>query len=227
MKLFVSYASADGTTYANALVSELEAAGRSCWIAPRDVKPGPAYGGQIIEAIEEGVGLVLIVTPMANGSQDVLQEVHAAHKAKKTIAPVVVGDTALGRNLQYYLDVRHQTTWSDSRTAAQALLTTFAPNAVVEQSVARPALNRLSMDSLLSPRQRFTRDEPPPPEPPPESPATEPSDSSSALSQQMAEWVREAVRSQRDYEERRAADPVKAKFEKVQALLRRPKTTDN
>ena len=113
--LFVSHSTRDGAHIAQQLSAALEAAGHRCWIAPRDVKPGVPYPGQIVTAIEASAGLVLLVTPAANESPDVLQEIQLASTARKTIAPVIVSGCAPGADLRYFLGVRHQIPWSDAR----------------------------------------------------------------------------------------------------------------
>ena len=110
---------------AQQLAASLEAAGHSCWIAPRDVKPGTPYPGQIVAAIESCSGLVLIVTPAANESPDVLQEIQLASAARKVIAPVVVNATAPAPDIRYYIGVRHQIPWSDAHGTTVELLRSF------------------------------------------------------------------------------------------------------
>jgi ribosomal protein L7/L12 len=123
--LFISHSTRDGGAIAQQLAASLEAAGHRCWIAPRDVKPGMPYPGQIVSAIESCSGLVLIVTPAANESPDVLQEVQLANTARKVIAPVVVNATAPGPDMRYYIGVRHQIPWSDARATTVELLRSF------------------------------------------------------------------------------------------------------
>lgn len=123
--LFVSHSSRDGAAIAQLLAAALEAAGHRCWIAPRDVKPGMPYPGQIVAAIRDCDGLVLIVTPAANDSPDVLQEVQLAGQHRKTVAPVIVNSTTPSDDLHYYLGVRHQIPWSDAQKTTAELLRAF------------------------------------------------------------------------------------------------------
>lgn len=123
--LFVSHSSRDGAAIAQPLAAALEAAGHRCWIAPRDVKPGTPYPGQIVAAIRNCDGLVLIVTPAANDSPDVLQEVQLAGQHRKTVAPVIVNGATPSDDLHYYLGVRHQIPWSDAQKTTAELLRAF------------------------------------------------------------------------------------------------------
>lgn len=123
--LFISHSTRDGGVIAQQLAAALEAAGHRCWIAPRDVKPGVPYPGQIVTAIEACSGLVLVVTPAANESPDVLQEIQLANTARKVIAPVIVNATTPGPDMRYYIGVRHQLAWSDADAVTAELLRSF------------------------------------------------------------------------------------------------------
>lgn len=127
--LFISHSTRDGAAVAHHLARALESAGHRCWIAPRDVKPGVPYPGQIVAAIRDCAGLVLVVTPAANESPDVLQEVQLAGQHRKTLAPVVVDRTAPSDDLHYYLGVRHQIPWTDETRTTRELLRSFPAQA--------------------------------------------------------------------------------------------------
>jgi hypothetical protein len=119
--IFISYASKDGSGAAQQLVVSLEAAGRTSWTMSR-MKAGAPFPAQIVAAIRESCGLVLLLTPGANESKDVLQEVHLAHDEDKLIVPVVVGGTRPSDGLSYFVRVRQQITWIDANSTAVALV---------------------------------------------------------------------------------------------------------
>lgn len=144
--LFISHSTRDGAHIAQQLSAALEAAGHRCWIAPRDVKPGVPYPGQIVTAIEASAGLVLLVTPAANESPDVLQEIQLASTARKTIAPVIVSGCAPGADLRYFLGVRHQIPWSDARGTTAELMRSF-PAAAPPRSTLGDAMHRFVDDA--------------------------------------------------------------------------------
>jgi hypothetical protein len=73
-------------------------------------------------AIRECVGMVLLVTPAANQSPDVLQEVQIAHSQKKTILPVIVGSIAPSDDLGYFLAVRQHISWTTTETVCAAVV---------------------------------------------------------------------------------------------------------
>lgn len=121
-RIFISHSTKDGAGVSLELVRALEAAGRGCWIAPRDVRAGAPYPGQIVAAIRECAALVLVVTPGANESHDVLQEVQQAAALKKTILPIMVGAVRASDDLAYFISVRHQVPWTAAGDAADAVL---------------------------------------------------------------------------------------------------------
>lgn len=61
----------------------LEEVGEPCWIAPRNMTPGADYPNEIVRAIRECRGQVVLITPSANESQDVLQEVQRVQDERK------------------------------------------------------------------------------------------------------------------------------------------------
>ncbi len=119
---FISHAAADGAKLAAELVARLEAAGQICWVAPRDVAAGRTYPAQIMAAIRDCRGVVLLVTPAANHSADVLQEVQVAHAQKKIIVPVIVGDLSPSDDLAFFLAVRHRIAWTTADAICVAVL---------------------------------------------------------------------------------------------------------
>lgn len=127
MSLFVSYATNDASEKAQALVRALEASGQKCWIAPRDIRPGLSYPSEIMQAIKGASGVILFLSQGANESRDVLQEVQAAHDARKTIAPVDIFGGKLVDGLQYYLGDRHKISWTTAASVASELNRTFKP----------------------------------------------------------------------------------------------------
>ena len=104
--VFISYSSSD-KAIADAICHRLEEDGITCWIAPRDVIPGPSFEGQIVRAIKGCTVMVLIISPRSNSSEHVGNEIAQAFKAKKIIIPFVVEQTDINENLDYYLSSKH------------------------------------------------------------------------------------------------------------------------
>lgn len=134
-KIFVSHATSDGANVANVLATELETLGRACWIAPRDVVAGRTYAVQILDAIENSGGVALVLTPAANASRDVAQEVQIAHAREKTIVPLVIDRTVPVGDLAYFLALRQQVHWTTPREAAFSILKSLGGQSATGQDI--------------------------------------------------------------------------------------------
>lgn len=105
-EVFISY-STDDKVVADAICHVLEHHGITCWIAPRDVRPGSPYAREIISGIKGCKVMILVFTSHSNSSQHVGNEVDMAFNHKKTIIPFLVEDTPMNEELKYYLSRKH------------------------------------------------------------------------------------------------------------------------
>jgi len=108
--IFISSSSKDKPV-ADAVCATFEAHGMRCWIAPRDVPPGAAWGGAIVDAIQNSRVMVLIFSENANASGQIAREVERAADYGVTIVPIRVEDVAPAQSLQYFLSNIH---WLDA-----------------------------------------------------------------------------------------------------------------
>jgi hypothetical protein len=123
--VFISHAVKDGADFARQLVEALEESYMRCWVAPRDMTAGADYPTQIVGAIRACHGLVLLLTPGAVESRDVLQEVQSAHKQGKVIVPLIIDGTQPSDGLDYFLGVRQQIPWTAARAMAVEVAKVF------------------------------------------------------------------------------------------------------
>jgi TolB-like protein/Tfp pilus assembly protein PilF len=100
--VFLSYASHDAAI-ATSVCQFLENHGVSCWMAPRDVKPGAQYADAIVRAINEARALVLVMSASAVDSAHVAREVERAASKRKQIIPFRIDGAALNPELEYFL----------------------------------------------------------------------------------------------------------------------------
>jgi hypothetical protein len=107
---FISYASPDKTK-AFDIAGTLEARGLSCWIAPRDVRPGQEYGEEIINGIRDSRCLVLVFSAAANQSAMVRREVERAVSLNKPVFPVRIEEVLPARSLEFFVSATH---WIDA-----------------------------------------------------------------------------------------------------------------
>ena len=84
---------------AERLVLRLEAAGYSCWLAPRDVPCGSTWGQVIVEAINSARLVVVLLSARANLSALVSKEVAQAVQHRVPVLPVRLEDVPLSTEL--------------------------------------------------------------------------------------------------------------------------------
>jgi hypothetical protein len=99
---FISYASEDETV-AGTICSYLERNSVSCWIAPRDVRPGSEYASEIIDGIKSSAVFVLVLSEHANTSAFVKREVERAVSKGKPIFPVRVREVIPSKSLELFI----------------------------------------------------------------------------------------------------------------------------
>jgi hypothetical protein len=107
--VFISYSSVDKKT-AEELCSILESHDIRCWIAPRDVPLGDSWPLSILRAIAQSNAFLLLLTPEANASGHVVNEVNLAVSNRKPIFVLRAADIRPIDELQYFLANRQ---WTD------------------------------------------------------------------------------------------------------------------
>jgi TIR domain/Sel1 repeat len=110
--VFVSYASEDKIV-ADAVCATLESRAVRCWIAPRDVLPGVAYGEAIIDAIHGCRIMILVFSSKSNTSHHIPKEIERAVSAGVAIIPFRIEDVMPGKALDYFIGNVH---WLDALT---------------------------------------------------------------------------------------------------------------
>jgi TolB-like protein/Flp pilus assembly protein TadD len=101
--VFISYASHDAAV-AQKVCSALEAAGFSCWIAPRNVVPGTLYADGIVHAIDESSILVLILSEQAIASAHVGREIERAVSKRHPVVALRIDAAPLTAAFEYFLN---------------------------------------------------------------------------------------------------------------------------
>jgi hypothetical protein len=108
--VFISHSTKDKAV-SDAVCAALESAGIRCWIAPRDVRPGRSFAGEITRGIQQSKAMVLIFSAHSNNSEQVLREVQLAVTAHLHIVQFRIEDVVLNDDLQYFLGTPH---WLDA-----------------------------------------------------------------------------------------------------------------
>ncbi len=110
--VFISYASEDKIV-ADAVCATLESHAVRCWIAPRDVLPGMAYGEAIIDAIRGCRIMVLVFSSKSNASPHIPKEIERAVSAGVAVIPFRIENVRPGKSLDYFIGSVH---WLDAIT---------------------------------------------------------------------------------------------------------------
>ena len=110
--VFISHSSHDRAV-GEAACAALEAAGRRCWIAPRDITPGQDYGEAIVDAIRACPIFLLIVSSHSVGSPQVRRETERAAHADSAIIPFRIEDVQPSKALEFFISSAH---WLDAMT---------------------------------------------------------------------------------------------------------------
>jgi hypothetical protein len=110
--VFISYAAEDKAV-ADAVCKHLEAAGITCWYAPRDVPYGQDFEESIVDAICASQLIILILTAFSNTSSHVKREIQNAclEDVAIPVLPFRIEDVLLNKALRYYVGSVH---WLDA-----------------------------------------------------------------------------------------------------------------
>jgi hypothetical protein len=91
---FVSYSRED-SEFVLRLADDLKAAGASVWLDQRDIVAGQRWDRAVEDALTECARMVVILSPDAVSSTNVMDEVSFALEEQKTIIPVIYRDCAI------------------------------------------------------------------------------------------------------------------------------------
>jgi hypothetical protein len=108
--VFISHSAQDKKT-AETICGALEQAAIQCWVAPRDVRPGRSFPGEITRAIQQSKVMLMIFSRHSNSSEQVLREIQLAVDCRVPIIRLRIEDIPLSDDLRYYLSTPH---WLDA-----------------------------------------------------------------------------------------------------------------
>lgn len=108
--VFISYAS-ENEEKAIRICKIMESKGLSCWIAPRNVRPGNDYPQEIMRGIEGSNFFLLLLSDAANRSKYVSKEVERAVSRDKQIFTVRIEEVVPSSSLELLISSTH---WLDA-----------------------------------------------------------------------------------------------------------------
>ncbi|MGN1147964.1 MAG: toll/interleukin-1 receptor domain-containing protein, partial [Lachnospiraceae bacterium] len=106
MHIFISHSSKDAAV-ALKICELLEKNGKSCFIAPRDIRSGREYAEEIVNGIDQSEAMVLVMSANANQSPHVLREVERAVSKSIPILVYKLEEVELSKSMEYFL-MTHQ-----------------------------------------------------------------------------------------------------------------------
>jgi len=112
--VFVSYAAAD-RSLAEDIVAALEAAGLTCWIAPRDIAPGTVYAEAISGAIATARLVLVVLSTHSNQSPHVRRELERATTRNLPMLVVKKDQTIPSLALEYFIS---DSQWFDATSGS-------------------------------------------------------------------------------------------------------------
>ena len=163
--VFISH-SAQDRSVADAVCAAFEADAIRCWVAPRDVRPGRSFPGEITRAIQTSKVMVLIFSRNSNNSEQVLREVPLAVESHLPIVRLRIEDVTLSDDLRYYLSTPH---WLDALTpplskhigrledAIKELLAQSAEEPVKDAVTSEPPSSQLAPTKSIEPKSHTNR----------------------------------------------------------------------
>jgi tetratricopeptide (TPR) repeat protein len=144
-RVFISHAAAD-RELAQSVCQFLEGQGLGCWLAPRDVPAGSHWAAALMEAIDNSLAIILLLSESSSQSGPVMHEIVQAGSQNKPIFTLKLGPVTLPPRLEFFLAPWH---WLDLATmpldemlakladALQTLAVKQDPLAQVDQRPAR------------------------------------------------------------------------------------------
>jgi hypothetical protein len=136
-RTFVSYSRGDGD-FAVRLASDLRARGAEVWLDQLDIEAGTRWDSAVEEALRASTRILVLLSPKAVGSQNVLDEVSFALDEGKIVVPILVETCAIPMRLRR---VQHVDFTRDYDGALTRLLGTLgvARETAAEPPPVRPA----------------------------------------------------------------------------------------
>lgn len=100
--IFISYSTAN-QAWAESALQLLESQGFSCWMAPRDIRPGSTWAAEIVHGISNARVMLLLLSSASNQSRQVAREVQLADSSQLRILPVLLEAVKPEGDFVYFL----------------------------------------------------------------------------------------------------------------------------
>lgn len=132
LRVFISYARSDGSSFAEELMASLEAAGFDPFLDRHDIGAGEDWEARLINLLQQADTVVYVLTPASVRSERCAWEIKQAEALSKRVIPVVAEDVAEAetpeplRRLNYIFFSKGHSFGTSLRELAMALRTDLA-----------------------------------------------------------------------------------------------------
>ena len=133
-RYFVSYAREDAD-FALKLAKELRASGANLWVDKLDIIGGQKWDRAVEKALKASEGMLVVLTPTAVNSDNVMDEVSFALGQKKVVVPVLLEECEIPFRLHR---VQHVNFTGDYEQGFKALLRALQIEAPVAETASPP-----------------------------------------------------------------------------------------
>lgn len=106
MHIFISHSSKDAKI-ANEVCEYLEDNKHTCFIAPRDIRPGHDYASEIVDGIDGSDVILFLLSDASNNSPHVLREIERSVGLNIPILVYSLEEVTLSKSLEYFI-MTHQ-----------------------------------------------------------------------------------------------------------------------
>jgi formylglycine-generating enzyme required for sulfatase activity len=133
---FVSYAREDAA-FALRLAADLKARGANVWIDQLDIRPGRQWDSEVEKALTAASALLVILSPAAVDSRNVMDEIAFALDESKTVIPLMHRECRVPFRLRrlHYIDFK-----ADYQSSLQVLLRELAEGGLIAPVSAEEAV---------------------------------------------------------------------------------------
>ena len=151
MKYFFSYSRHDGD-FVKGLAQDLKAKNMNVWLDQIDIPPGVKWDTCIEQALNESVGMILVLSTSSVASDNVMDEVNYAISKNKHVIPLLLDDCDVPFRLARIQQIDFK---SDHQKGIESIISTIN------------ALNASGQNTVVTPKIATPQPPPPPPAPRP------------------------------------------------------------
>ncbi len=166
--IFISYSTAN-QAWAESALQLFESQGFSCWMAPRDIRPGSTWAAEIVHGISNARVMLLLLSSASNQSRQVAREVQLADSSQLRIVPVLLEAVKPEGDFVYFLSNTQWLTAIGGGATDHSKTLLAAVGEALNASPPKPetAATAAEADIHFSPSQAAPHAPPPPHEAPP------------------------------------------------------------